>query len=218
MRTVVAAALLTVVHLAATLALLAYSYVTGMSRFDSGAPVGLPEQAANVALSVLTFPLVRPGLPGLDLPGHAPFALNGALWAGAILACFKVYRRYRVGNAGMAIVLAAMLACAGCGTHAVRTDRSGKLGGEHHIRKGAGTDAARASGRAFFFSAGGQGIDSIVASGLIGKTDGTIARFWYDSAPCGGPRCDERFEVRACPAPPATEPVDPVTFYREPAR
>jgi hypothetical protein len=46
-----------------------------------------------------------------------------------------------------------------------------------------------------------QGIDSLVYEGLLGKPDGTIYRFSYDSAPCGGAGCAGRFEIRKCPVP-----------------
>jgi hypothetical protein len=46
-----------------------------------------------------------------------------------------------------------------------------------------------------------QGIDSLVYEGLLGKPDGTIYWFSYDSAPCGGPGCAGRFEIRRCPVP-----------------
>jgi len=46
-----------------------------------------------------------------------------------------------------------------------------------------------------------QGIDSQIAHGLLGKGDGKIMRFSYDSAPCGGPGCAERFDVGPCLSP-----------------
>ena len=61
-------------------------------------------------------------------------------------------------------------------------------------------DAAMA-GKPFRVIRDEQGIDSQIAHGLLAKTDGKILRFSYDSAPCGGPGCADRFEVRTCPSP-----------------
>jgi hypothetical protein len=41
--------------------------------------------------------------------------------------------------------------------------------------------------------------DSATAAGLIGKADGTTFVIRYDSAPCGGRECPERFEATPCP-------------------
>jgi hypothetical protein len=46
-----------------------------------------------------------------------------------------------------------------------------------------------------------QGIDSWVAEGLFGTSDGIVHRFSYDSAPCGGPGCPDRFTAVACENP-----------------
>jgi hypothetical protein len=40
------------------------------------------------------------------------------------------------------------------------------------------------------------GIDSTIYQGLVGRADGTVYFFWYDSAPCGGPGCYPRFSVQ----------------------
>src|SRR5262249_45344405 len=136
----------------------------------------------------------------------------------------------------LAIVLAAFFAYAGCGARAV------KRGLDYHVMRAAGADAidcgriqfpravshvlnaeqsaqvasciesSRAKRLAFFFSSGGPGTDSDFATGLIGAADGRLWRFWYDSAPCGGPHCAERFRQRDCPPPSTTGPVDPTTF------
>jgi hypothetical protein len=50
----------------------------------------------------------------------------------------------------------------------------------------------------FFLLLEGPGIDSIVAEGLLLTRAGQLERFWYDSAPCGGPYCKEHFEVSPC--------------------
>jgi hypothetical protein len=67
---------------------------------------------------------------------------------------------------------------------------------------------AYAGGRAFVFSVVGGGIDSTPAWGIIGGPGG-IRRFDYDSAPCGGPYCRERFVTAPCPLPPPGEMLDP---------
>lgn len=46
-----------------------------------------------------------------------------------------------------------------------------------------------------------QGIDSWVAWGLLGTTDGVLFRFIYDSAPCGGPGCSSRISFDRCDKP-----------------
>jgi len=42
----------------------------------------------------------------------------------------------------------------------------------------------------------GPGIDSEIAYGLIGLRDGAVFWFDYDSRPCGGPMCAEKFDVQ----------------------
>lgn len=46
----------------------------------------------------------------------------------------------------------------------------------------------------------GPGIDSHFATGLLAGRDGVVRLFNYDSAPCGGPRCRERFSLGPCSA------------------
>ena len=138
-----------------------------------------------------------------------------------------------------AVALSATLMCAGCATRATRH------GIDYYVQRASGAQAiecgriqfplamrrvldadqttriatciedARARQRPFFFSIGGPGIDSYVATGLVGASDGTVKRFAYDSAPCGGRHCAERFELRACPRPKAGA-LDPVTFCEKP--
>ena len=62
------------------------------------------------------------------------------------------------------------------------------------------TDAYR-SRRPFYFSLEGSGIDSYIATGLIGASDGTLLRFRYDDAPCGGDCCSEKFSLERCAVP-----------------
>src|SRR5438477_5092467 len=44
----------------------------------------------------------------------------------------------------------------------------------------------------------GAGEDSEIASGVLADRDGLVLWFEYDSAPCGGPYCAERFEAKSC--------------------
>jgi hypothetical protein len=109
MRTFTRLGVLTVCHVAATVLVQAFTYASGMARFDSGLAAGPVEQGASKILSILLFPLVsgllRGGGPvpssfdgGL---GYVPFALNGLLWASAILGCVSLHRRYRARGTGM---------------------------------------------------------------------------------------------------------------------
>ncbi len=61
--------------------------------------------------------------------------------------------------------------------------------------------AASSKRQPFFTVVQVLGFDSSVAQGLLGKSDGTVLRFWWDSAPCGGPGCAARFTVESCPLP-----------------
>jgi CubicO group peptidase (beta-lactamase class C family) len=60
---------------------------------------------------------------------------------------------------------------------------------------------AAAGRRAFFTFIGGYGVDSWFATGALGKADGTMMTFSFDSAPCGGPRCPSRFTPTTCDQP-----------------
>jgi hypothetical protein len=44
-------------------------------------------------------------------------------------------------------------------------------------------------------------LDSSACTGLVADREGTIYRFSYDSAPCGGPGCSDRFSLERCPVP-----------------
>ena len=63
-----------------------------------------------------------------------------------------------------------------------------------------GTAAASAK-RPFWTFKQDQGIDSWIATGILGTADGTIYRFRYDSAPCGGPGCESGISFRRCDQP-----------------
>lgn len=60
---------------------------------------------------------------------------------------------------------------------------------------------AASTKRAFWAFKQDQGIDSWVASGILGTTNGVIYRFSYDSAPCGGPGCPSRISFEQCDKP-----------------
>ena len=61
-------------------------------------------------------------------------------------------------------------------------------------------EAAREN-RPFFLLMQGMGIDSWVASGLVGGADGVIRQFAYDSDPMGGAGAPPNFRIRSCPLP-----------------
>ena len=65
----------------------------------------------------------------------------------------------------------------------------------------------------FAFWLEGPGRDSVVAEGLLLTRSGDLQRFWYDSAPCGGPYCRERFNLSPC-TPPAGHMLTPTTCKR----
>jgi hypothetical protein len=44
----------------------------------------------------------------------------------------------------------------------------------------------------------GASDDSEVAWGIVGTADGSVASFFYDSAPCGGPACADKFDTTTC--------------------
>jgi hypothetical protein len=69
------------------------------------------------------------------------------------------------------------------------------------------TDAYR-NGRTFYFYVQGPGIDSQLAWGMLIRS-GELMRFEYDSAPCGGPACNERFVMTTCSPPQSDQPITP---------
>jgi len=46
-----------------------------------------------------------------------------------------------------------------------------------------------------------NGTDSNLAEGLLGRPDGAIFKFSYDSAPCGSPACLAQFTLERCEVP-----------------
>ena len=73
-------------------------------------------------------------------------------------------------------------------------------------------DAARRN-QAFRIVQHLQGTDSEVAVGLLVGRDGSTLFFDYDSAPCGGPGCSERFLTRSCPLSAAKTEADSSQQY-----
>jgi hypothetical protein len=63
-----------------------------------------------------------------------------------------------------------------------------------------GLQAVR-DGRAFWTVREWPGVDSSLAHGLLGRRDGKVFVFDYDSAPCGGISCVPTFTIQRCPAP-----------------
>ena len=80
-------------HLVATVAALVYSFGAGMSRFDTGEPASSTEIVLGHLTTVLSFPVLpviaRPAFDFPGLWGYVPFALNSALWAGAMMVVLR---------------------------------------------------------------------------------------------------------------------------------
>lgn len=63
-----------------------------------------------------------------------------------------------------------------------------------------GADAVKAK-KAFWAIQWLSGVDSSMCTGLLADREGTTYRFFYDSAPCGGPGCPDRFVLERCSVP-----------------
>ena len=89
-----------------------------------------------------------------------------------------------------------------CGQHGIPRAMESRAAGEVELKASLAC-ALNASGRpeAFRTVRQLQGIDSLVYEGLLGKPDGTIYLFSYDSAPCGGRNCAGRFVIQRCLRP-----------------
>jgi len=98
---------------------------------------------------------------------------------------------------------------ANCGTFRFELMRERKLNERQLAELASCIRAARDHREGFGFSVEGPGIDSYLATGLVGAADGTVQRFCYDSAPCGGPQCPERFVTRPCTIAPDVTVIDP---------
>ena len=87
------------IHFAAFVASFLFTFTRGMSRFDSGADPSALERVADVAFTVLSFPvlpLVNAGL--FHVPGRAGwlvFAANSLLWGLALWLVVRSLRRLR---------------------------------------------------------------------------------------------------------------------------
>jgi hypothetical protein len=100
---------------------------------------------------------------------------------------------------------------ADCGQHAIT--RPLEDAASEPLRKSVACAAAAAKVRRPFWTyKQGQGVDSLIFSGLLGTAEGTIYQFEYDSAPCGGPGCAGRFVIQRCDRPTVSgipgQPVD----------
>lgn len=92
-----------------------------------------------------------------------------------------------------------------CGRHAlVQEVRRWIAADEQALRKSVecGLTAASAK-RAFWTFTQDQGVDSWIASGLVGTESGVMYRFTYDSAPCGGTGCRSQIRFERCDRPSA---------------
>ena len=86
------------------------------------------------------------------------------------------------------------------GPGALNCGRLGK-GASDQEMQAALTCALDATSRAVAFSVVRQyqGTDSLVAEGLVAKAGGSLSKFVFDSAPCGGAgRCSDSFRVSPC--------------------
>jgi hypothetical protein len=96
----------------------------------------------------------------------------------------------------------------GCGSFIREPMQPHSLSAEESARASACMTEAYRSGRPAFFYVAGPGIDSQLGWGLV-STQGSIRRFHYDSAPCGGAGCKERFTTSPCPLPAPGAPLEP---------
>jgi hypothetical protein len=92
-----------------------------------------------------------------------------------------------------------------CGRHLLsQRERQWVAADETALQKSVECGVIAASARRAFWSfKQDQGIDSWVASGILGTAEGIIYRFTYDSAPCGGPGCPSRISFERCDKPTA---------------
>ena len=94
----------------------------------------------------------------------------------------------------------------GCGVHLLtRVNSEWVPAPEAALKRSlaCGVDAAKKR-TAFWTLRQRSGIDSWVAEGLLGTREGVVHRFFYDSAPCGNPQCEGRFEILTCDSPTVT--------------
>jgi hypothetical protein len=80
-----------------------------------------------------------------------------------------------------------------CGTHS----REKSVPEEMHRSLACARDA-ETQHKPFRVVQRGPGEDSEFAVGIMGRRDGSVLWFNYDSAPCGGPGCADRFSTKPC--------------------
>ncbi len=93
-----------------------------------------------------------------------------------------------------------------CGVFPRRTLESHTLSTEEAEATSRCMTDAYSTKRTAYFYVQGPGVDSELAWGMLTRS-GRVMRFEYDSAPCGGPGCNERFVVRDCSPPLEGRPV-----------
>jgi hypothetical protein len=103
-----------------------------------------------------------------------------------------------------------------CGRHLlVQQERRWVAADEVTLQSSVTCGLTAASGkRAFWTFKQDQGIDSWVASGILGTVDGVLYRFHYDSAPCGGPGCASRISFQRCDKPSAATNLNQLSEFR----
>jgi|SRR5581483_5238148 len=101
MRRIAAILTLTLLHASLSLVAFFFAYRTGMGRFDAGSTPTILEQALDVSVIVLYFPVVwlaqlapQDRFPGLW--GYVPVFINSACWAVALVYAGALVRRVHV--------------------------------------------------------------------------------------------------------------------------
>jgi hypothetical protein len=98
-----------------------------------------------------------------------------------------------------------------CGTYLGSPYLSGRRVSPEQLREiSACLSRSREAGKPFFFAIEGSTADSRAATGLLSRDDDSVELFWYDSNPCGGPGCDERFSTYRCPPSQKSVSLDPM--------
>jgi hypothetical protein len=121
-----------------------------------------------------------------------------AAMAGCVSGC-SGFCRVVVERRSVAYYLKATAGIAAVNCGMIRQDSfTSELAPRDQERLAACATDAYQSRRPFYFSLEGSGIDSYIATGLIGASDGTLLRFRYDDEPCGGDCCNEQFSLERC--------------------
>ena len=107
---------------------------------------------------------------------------------------------------------------ADCGRHLLKQANGGGPGiaaDEDALRQSVKCGVTAAAGRkAFWTFKQDQGIDSWIAQGLLGTSEGIVYRFFFDSAPCGGPGCAGVFNHERCDKPVAATGSNGLSEFR----